>query len=208
MIRRSDPLRRDPEWICQTAAEVYRDLGDYGKIIPAWMNHPGVLTFVEVDDSTPVEVRRGFILIGFYEPEDLIPTRLVADLLAIAVAPGHQRRGLGRMLLELAVDVARLAYREPPVREIRLTVAETNAPALALFKGAVLRRPRPQARRLRRRPARPAHAPDPPRLGYDCARAWRSAMRRTMYGKPTWTVFIFGASWAQRPKMMTTARST
>jgi ribosomal protein S18 acetylase RimI-like enzyme len=135
MIRRSDPQRGDPEWIRQTAAEVYADLGDYGKIIPAWMSHPGVLTFVEVSDE-PGDVRRGFILIGFYEPEDLVPPRLVGDLLAIAVAPAFQRRGIGKSLLELAADVARLAYRDPPVRELRLTVAETNQAALALFRRA------------------------------------------------------------------------
>jgi ribosomal protein S18 acetylase RimI-like enzyme len=136
MIRRSDPQRGDPEWIRRTAAEVYADLGDYGKIIPSWMSHPGVLTFVDSIDEAVGEVRRGFILIGFYEPEDLIPPRLCADLLAIAVAPPYQRQGIGRMLLELAVDVARLAHPETPVRELRLTVAETNRPALALFRAA------------------------------------------------------------------------
>lgn len=136
MIRRSDPSRGDPEWIRRTAAEVYADLGDYGKIIPSWMSHPGVLTFVEILDEGEAEVRRGFILIGFYEPEDVAPGRIVADLLAIAVSPDHQRRGVGSMLLELALDVARLAQPKTPVREIRLTVAETNLPALALFRRA------------------------------------------------------------------------
>src|SRR5262245_202099 len=134
MIRRSDPLVGDPEWIRATAAEVYARLGDYGKIIPSWMSHPGVLTFVEAIDEGGAEVRRGFILIGFYEPDDLVPARVVADLLAIAVAPDQQRRGVGRTLLEFAVDVAELAHPGAPVREIRLTVAEDNAPALALFR--------------------------------------------------------------------------
>jgi ribosomal protein S18 acetylase RimI-like enzyme len=115
---------------------VYADLGDYGKIIPSWMKHPGVMTFVEVDLEDGAEVRRGFILLGFYEPDDLLPGGLAAHLLAIAVAPAHQRRGVGRSLLELAVDVARLTRRDRPVHELRLTVAETNAPALALFHQA------------------------------------------------------------------------
>jgi hypothetical protein len=66
MIRRSDPLLGDPEWIRDTAAEVYARLGDYTRIIPSWMNHPGVLSFVEAIDEGEREVRRGFILIGFY----------------------------------------------------------------------------------------------------------------------------------------------
>src|SRR5262245_47761 len=133
MIRRSDPGLGDPEWIRDTAAEVYARLGDYTRIIPSWMNHPGVLSFVEAIDEGEAEQRRGFILIGFYEPEDLSPTRVVADLLAIGVAPAHQRRGVGRTLLEFAVDVAELAHPQQKVRELRLTVAEDNAPALALF---------------------------------------------------------------------------
>jgi ribosomal protein S18 acetylase RimI-like enzyme len=136
MIRRSDGAR-DADWIRRTAATVYADLGDYGRIIPTWMGHAGVMTFVETaDEDAGGETRRGFILIGFYEPEpgDLSRGLLVADLLAIAVAPDHQRRGVGRTLLEFAVDVATEAGRQAPVREIRLTVAETNKPALALFQ--------------------------------------------------------------------------
>lgn len=129
MIRRAEP--GDADWIRRTAAHVYAALGDYGTIIPAWMAHPGVLTFVEELDGA----RRGFILIGFYEPTEEKVGRLVADLLAIAVAPEHQRRGVGTILLEYAVDLASEAALESlPVSEVRLTVADTNAPALALFK--------------------------------------------------------------------------
>jgi|RhiMethySRZTD1v2_1073278.scaffolds.fasta_scaffold199388_2 ribosomal protein S18 acetylase RimI-like enzyme len=138
MIRRSDGAR-DADWIRRTAATVYAELGDYGRIIPTWMGHAGVMTFVEMaDEDAGGETRRGFILIGFYEPEpgDLSRGLLVADLLAIAVSPEHQRRGVGRTLLEFAVDVATEASRQAPVREIRLTVAETNRPALALFKNS------------------------------------------------------------------------
>ncbi len=132
MIRRSHP--GDADWIRRTAAHVYAPLGDYGTIIPAWMAHPGVMTFVE-----EVEARRGFILVGFYEPTDEVAprgerTHLVADLLAIAVAPEHQRQGVGSMLLHFAVDLAtEAAFESLPVRELRLTVADTNAPARALF---------------------------------------------------------------------------
>jgi ribosomal protein S18 acetylase RimI-like enzyme len=145
MIRRGVP--DDAAWIRETAAHVYAQLGDYRSIIPSWMSHPGVLTFLDVDDS---DTRRGFILLGFYEPEHGAPdtgaataelstadpaSRYVADLIAIAVAPEHQRAGTGRRLLEYAIDLATLAGRRVRVPEMRLTVAETNAVAMRLFRG-------------------------------------------------------------------------
>jgi hypothetical protein len=80
MIRRALP--EDADWIRDVAADVYAAFGDYRRIIPAWMAHPGVLTFVEEDR----DLRRGFILLGFYEPVEPGPPKTVADLLAIAVA--------------------------------------------------------------------------------------------------------------------------
>ncbi len=130
MIRPSAP--EDADWIRDVAAAVYRPLGDYGVIIPSWMAHPGVLTFVELDDEK--RQRRGFILIGFYAPADLPRGQLVADLLAIAVDEAHQRRGVGKTLLGYAVDLARMAGERVPVPEIRLTVADTNYGARRLFE--------------------------------------------------------------------------
>jgi ribosomal protein S18 acetylase RimI-like enzyme len=130
MIRRGTP--EDSQWIRETAGIVYAPLGDYRTIIPSWMSHPGVLTFLDVDEQTGE--RRGFILLGFYEPADARASGYVADLIAIAVAPEHQRHGAGKRLLEYAIDLATLASRRVKVPEMRLTVAETNAPALHLFK--------------------------------------------------------------------------
>ena len=120
MIRRATPA--DHAWIQHIGAEAYRSLGDYGQILPSWLDHPGVLTHVE---QSQLGVLRGFSLVGFYQPSDA-DGRWVADLLAIAVAPVHQRQGLGKGLLAYAIDVARTAGRASEVREIRLTVAENN----------------------------------------------------------------------------------
>jgi ribosomal protein S18 acetylase RimI-like enzyme len=130
VIRQSVP--DDADWIRTVAAEVYAPLGDYGVIIPSWMAHPGVLTFVECDDKETH--RRGFILIGFYVPNDMPRGALVADLLAIAVAAEHQRRGVGKILLTYAIDLARMAGERVPVPELRLTVADTNSGARKLFE--------------------------------------------------------------------------
>jgi ribosomal protein S18 acetylase RimI-like enzyme len=132
MIRRA--VAEDEAWIKSTAAGVYAHFGDYGKIIPSWMSHPGVLTFVDCDDSG--EPRRGFILLGFYEPADVARGHYVADLLAIAVAPDSQKTGVGRRLLAYAIDLATLAGQRVPVPEIRLTVADTNTRARRMFENA------------------------------------------------------------------------
>jgi ribosomal protein S18 acetylase RimI-like enzyme len=133
MIRRLDLAQRaDSDWVRDTAQLVYAPLGDYGAIIPGWMSHPGVLTYLDVDETG---ARRGFILVGFYEPGDR-RAALVADLLAIGVAPEHQRQGIGRSLLEFALELSTEAATHSQVSEIRLTVAATNRPALALFRGA------------------------------------------------------------------------
>lgn len=137
MIRRAKPA--DHAWIRDTAADVYRSLGDYATIIPSWLEHTGVLAYVEDAAAEGEPRRRGFILLGFYEPETVPPGAYVADLLAIAVAPGFQRQGLGRHLLRYAIHVARLAGRENRVPEIRLTVAETNAAGRRLFSSSGFR---------------------------------------------------------------------
>ena len=130
MIRRA--TSDDYDWIRVTAAEVYRDFGDYGSIILSWIHHPGVLTFLDTADEGGE--RRGFILLGFYEPDDVNPGAYVADLLAIAVGPTHQGTGVGRRLLEFACDLASSAGERVAVPEIRLTVADTNDRARRLFE--------------------------------------------------------------------------
>jgi len=136
MIRRAAPA--EAQFITQVGAEVYAALGDYSRILPSWLAHPGVLAYVEADDTVQ-DVPRGFILLGFYNGawiDDRAPPKgeLVADLLAIGVAPEHQRHGIGTQLLEFALDLVGHAAAQAPVREIRLTVADTNVGAQRLFR--------------------------------------------------------------------------
>ena len=130
MIRRA--AATDHQWIVELASEVYRDLGDYGSIIPGWLEHSGVLPYIAESGGH----RQGFILVGFYVPSDAPRGALVADLLAIAVEPEFQRQGLGRGLLDYAIELAEIAGRSNFVPQIRLTVAETNIPGQKLFRSA------------------------------------------------------------------------
>jgi ribosomal protein S18 acetylase RimI-like enzyme len=135
MIRRA--VAAESDFMTRTGAVVYAPLGDYARILPGWIAHPGVLSFVETDDATP-DRPRGFILLGFYTGwSDAVPPpagQLVADLLAIAVAPEHQRHGIGSRLLDFAIELVEQAAVRTPVHELRLTVADTNHGAQKLFR--------------------------------------------------------------------------
>jgi ribosomal protein S18 acetylase RimI-like enzyme len=134
VIRRATPA--DHVWIAKVASEVYLDLGDYGSIIRSWLEHPGVLAYIDEDDQ---KNPRGFILLGFYQPAGIEAGTYMADLLAIAVDPAHQRKGVGRSLLRYAVHLAELASRTNRVPEIRLTVADTNRVGRHLFTSSGFR---------------------------------------------------------------------
>lgn len=136
MIRRFSA--RDRGWVTRIAGAVYRDLGDYARIIPTWLDHPGVLAFVEESAGARPE-RRAFLLLGFYEPPEGPTGSCVADLLAIAVAPQFQRRGIGRAMLGHAIRVAESAGQDGSVWEIRLTVADGNKVGQHLYLSAGFR---------------------------------------------------------------------
>jgi ribosomal-protein-alanine N-acetyltransferase len=79
-----------------------------------------VLAWVDADEH---EHRRGFAMLGFYPDED---GTSVADLLALGVDPAHQRRGIGRALLEHVISVAARVGPQHLISELRLTVAHDN----------------------------------------------------------------------------------
>src|SRR5262245_64044707 len=108
MIRRAELA--DHPWIIASGAEAYRDLGDYTRILPSWLEQPGVLAWIDHD----MQGRgRGFAMLGFYLDEPTViggpnhaPSQVVADLLALAVLPACQNRGIGSKLLAHVIEVA------------------------------------------------------------------------------------------------------
>ncbi len=116
----------DEAFVREIAGEVFSPYGDYRPLLPKWFNVPGVLTFISEDDRA----RTGYVMVAFFRENDL----LVGDVLAIAVVPEMQDRGIGRVLLEHAVLVCEQASEHSPVRAIRLSVAHTNVRARHLFE--------------------------------------------------------------------------
>jgi ribosomal protein S18 acetylase RimI-like enzyme len=122
----------DASFIRDVAIAVFHHLGDYGRILPTWLMHDGVLTHIA--DEAGVAV--GYTMLGFYPVSGgAIPsTGLIADLLAVAVSPRCQGRGVGKRLLAHAIEHVRDAQKRLPVYEIKLSVAESNVRARRMFE--------------------------------------------------------------------------
>jgi ribosomal protein S18 acetylase RimI-like enzyme len=129
-VRLRAGLAPDLGFLSDLAREAFEHFGDYDRLLPEWARTPGIeLTVAEEDGQ-----RVGLTLLGFFD-EPPRPSA-VADLLAIAVAATHRRRGVGRQLLLAAVKRARELARVNVVCALRLTVAEANLPARRLFESA------------------------------------------------------------------------
>jgi ribosomal protein S18 acetylase RimI-like enzyme len=134
VIRRAEAA--DHPWIIATGAEAYRELGDYTRILPSWLEQPGVLAWIDHD----LQGRgRAFAMLGFYMEAASPGTEVVADLLALAVLPAFQRRGIGKRLLTHVIEVAERVAPSSRISALRLTVAETNVAAQRLYERAGFR---------------------------------------------------------------------
>jgi ribosomal protein S18 acetylase RimI-like enzyme len=134
MIRRAEV--QDYPWIVASGAEAYRDLGDYTRILPSWLEQPGVLAWIDHDSQGR---GRGFAMLGFYMEEPPVgraTRQVIADLLALAVLPAYQRRGIGTTLLEHVVEVAERVAPSSHITQLRLTVAEHNTAAQRMYARA------------------------------------------------------------------------
>jgi len=145
LVRPATPADRG--FVRTLAAEVFAPYGDYGRLVPEWMAGAGVRTLIATEAMEPA----GFAVTCMSRvPSTRAPLGapslgadgadacLAVDLMAIAIEPGRQRRGLGRWLLEVVVEGAQdlAATTDLPIVEVTLTVAEDNAIARHLFASA------------------------------------------------------------------------
>ena len=86
-------IKEDCSFIRRLSGEVFSVFGDYSEIIPQWFVNPDVITVVYVKNGLPVGFAMLYVVRG--------------EILAIAVLPKYQRRGLGSALLNHIECVAR-----------------------------------------------------------------------------------------------------
>src|SRR5688572_5585966 len=142
VIRRATPL--DLPWLVDLGARAFAQLGDYRDILPAWLAQDNVSAWVAEHDGE----RRGFTVVGFFVGDAVAggvgdavtggasddAQENIADLLALAVEPAWQSRGLGRGLLDHAVSMASATARAGRLRELRLCVADDNFVGQRLYR--------------------------------------------------------------------------
>jgi ribosomal-protein-alanine N-acetyltransferase len=98
--------------------------------VEAWWASAAVGRFVAELDGEAA----GFYLLGFMAGEG--GRHLVGEILAIAVHPRAQRRGLARAMLEHAALVVATAEHAAVARALDVQVAAGNDAALALYRSA------------------------------------------------------------------------
>ncbi|MBN2362147.1 MAG: GNAT family N-acetyltransferase [Deltaproteobacteria bacterium] len=122
----------DEGFLRQLTAQAFGHLGPYEEWVASWLRDPRVGTSLVERAGQPA----GFSMLVVGRS----PTgeRWVGDLLVLAVAPPHRRRGLGRALLEQAIEVCMLAGCGKVERWLELSVAADNEAARRLFERAGL----------------------------------------------------------------------
>ena len=114
------------EFVRRLSARVFKRFGDYETSLPELFDRQWVRTVV-------AEVGRQAVGFAMYSLEDLHDGEI--DLLAIAVPPEWQSRGLGRRLLG-HVETLALELVRGDSATVRLTVSEDNSRARSFFGGA------------------------------------------------------------------------
>lgn len=123
----AEAVGAEPEgWLVAEGA--WRSVGEERRYLRAIARHPHAAVFVAAAD--------GRVVARLSLARDPHPASAhVADL-GLMVAASHRRRGIGRALLDTAVEWARSAS----VRKLELHVFPHNEPALALYESFGFRR--------------------------------------------------------------------
>ena len=104
-------------------------------VSPTSVPPAGKAFFAETAPNDVLVAEADGLVVGYLHlsnPTSLKANRHVLEIRGLAVTPAHQRRGVGRALLDAAVDEA----RRRGCRKLRLRVLATNAPARSLYEAA------------------------------------------------------------------------
>lgn len=120
----------DRGFVRQLSAGVFSLFGDYEEVLTRWLLQPGVLTVIGSVNGSAA----GFAILQLAEKRNWFSS--TGELLALAVIPEYQGRGVGGALLR---HVEKLAS-QAGLSRIRLHTALDNIPARNLFQKAGYRK--------------------------------------------------------------------
>ena len=84
--------KEDYSFICTLSSEVFSKFGEYEEIIPQWLVNPDVITVISLKKRRSL----GFAMLY----------TLNGEILAIAVSPEYQRKGIGTALFTYIEGIA------------------------------------------------------------------------------------------------------
>ena len=116
---------RDLAHVMSLSDEGFNVLGDYQNTITDWVLRPEVATLV----ARREQAIDGFITYAYIDDGEM--TR--GEIIALAVASARRGRGIGRMLMNRAIDALDEGAEALGLQGIYLTVAEGNTAAHPLF---------------------------------------------------------------------------
>jgi len=125
------PARQsDLSFVEELSGRVFEIYGPYRQWVRRWFQVDSAVTLIVLHAEKPI----GFVMLGrFSNPTQL---QLSAELLAIAVEPGKQRTGAGRLLMQEIEEVA----LSLGVDRLFLHTAKENLPAQKLFGSCLFTR--------------------------------------------------------------------
>jgi ribosomal protein S18 acetylase RimI-like enzyme len=119
-LRRGNP--RDLPFVVEVSDRVFSAYGPYNEIIARWASFPHIITVVVEEKGHP----RGFAMIN---PIPGAQNEAKGELLAIAVSPEYQQKGIGKRLLRHMEGLA----RKLGIEQMVIHTAEINKAAHQFF---------------------------------------------------------------------------
>lgn len=118
----------DGEFLAHLSASAFAPFGDYRETFGQFLGQSATVAWIAQVNGA----RAGFIICLILEEKDA-PQQLFIEVLAIAVEPQWQKKGIGQKLLRKIQECAQACSAKWGVQSVQLNVADTNEPAKRLF---------------------------------------------------------------------------